>query len=74
MEEREIELIDYINVILKRKRFIIIGTLIFVLIASIYSFGRRAPTLYEAKASLLVIPPPFKAEMTPPSSVPIHAL
>ena len=73
MEEREIELIDYINVILKRKRFIIIGTLIFVLIASIYSFGRRAPTVYEAKASLLVIPPPFRAEELMTSNLPIHA-
>ena len=73
MEEREIELIDYINVILKRKRFIIVGTLIFVLIASIYSFGRRAPTVYEAKASLLVIPPPFKAEELMTSNLPIHA-
>ncbi len=66
MEEREIELIDYINVILKRKRFIIIGTIICLLSSAIYSYGRRSEPEYEAKASLLVTPPPYKAELTPP--------
>lgn len=67
MEEREVELIDYINVILKRKWLIAAGTLVCILAAAVYSLARKSPTLYEAKASLLVIPPPFKADLTPPS-------
>lgn len=67
MEEREIELIDYINVILKRKGLILIGTLICVVSAALYGYVKKAPTFYEASASLLVTPPPFKAELTPPS-------
>ncbi len=67
MEEREVELIDYINVILKRKWMIVAGTLVCILAAAVYSYGKKAPTFYEAKASLLVTPPPFKADLTPPS-------
>ena len=58
--EREIELIDYIEVLLKRKKLIIIGTLVCVLVTGLYSVMQ--PRSYQAEA-LVVVSPAIVAEM-----------
>ena len=50
--EREIELIDYIEVVLKRKWLILLGTLACMVGGMLH--GRSAPRLYEASALLFV--------------------
>ena len=52
--EREIELIDYIEVLLKRKKLIIIGTLVCVLVTGLYSITQ--PRSYQAEALVVVSP------------------
>ena len=51
--EREIELIDYIEVLLKRKKLILIGTLVCVVVTGLYSIMQ--PRSYQAE-SLVVSP------------------
>lgn len=51
MEENEIELIDYLNILWKRKWLIIIPTFILVVAVGIYSFF--LPKIYEIDAILL---------------------
>jgi capsular polysaccharide biosynthesis protein len=64
MEEQEIDLADYLSVIIKRKRLILFGTIICGVIAAAYSILRETPLQeYEARASLLVIPPPVKSDL-----------
>ena len=55
MEEQEIDLRDYINVLLKRKKLIIGITLVAIIIAGILSYF-VFPKVYEASGSLLVNP------------------
>jgi uncharacterized protein involved in exopolysaccharide biosynthesis len=50
--EREVELIDYIEVVLKRKWLILLGTLACMVGGMLH--GRSAPRLYEASALLFV--------------------
>ena len=66
-EEKEIELIDYINVLVKRKWVILFGTVICAVAAMVLNAlkGPEPPT-YEARSSVLVIPPVFRTELTPP--------
>ena len=52
--EREIELIDYIEVLLKRKKLIIIGTLICVVVTGLYSIMQ--PRSYQAESLVVVSP------------------
>ena len=59
--EREIELIDYIEVLLKRKKLIIIGTLVCVLVTGLYSVMQ--PQSYQAE-SLVVVSPAIVAAGT----------
>ena len=52
--EREIELIDYIEVLLKRKKLIIIGTLVCVVVTGLYSMMQ--PRSYQAESLVVVSP------------------
>jgi capsular polysaccharide biosynthesis protein len=52
--EREIELIDYIEVLLKRKKLIIIGTLVCVVVTGLYSIMQ--PRSYQAESLVVVSP------------------
>jgi uncharacterized protein involved in exopolysaccharide biosynthesis len=52
--EREIELIDYIEVLLKRKTLIIIGTLFCVVVTGLYSIMQ--PRSYQAESLVVVSP------------------
>ncbi len=56
----EINLMDYIQVIRKRKWLIIIGTLICMVVAGIVSF--LLPKIYEAKTYLMVTSPKYQVE------------
>jgi uncharacterized protein involved in exopolysaccharide biosynthesis len=55
MDEQEVDLRDYINVLLKRKKLIIGITLVAIIIAGILSYF-VLPPVYEASGSLLVNP------------------
>jgi uncharacterized protein involved in exopolysaccharide biosynthesis len=61
----EIDLAAYIGVVIKRKWLIIIGTLLCFLLGIGYSSTKKQA--YEARASLLVIPPPYKTELASPT-------
>jgi hypothetical protein len=52
--EREIELIDYIEVLLKRKKLIILGTLVCVVVTGLYSIMQ--PRSYQAESLVVVSP------------------
>jgi capsular polysaccharide biosynthesis protein len=52
--EREIELIDYIEVLLKRKKLIILGTLVCVVVTGLYSMMQ--PRSYQAESLVVVSP------------------
>lgn len=52
--EREVELIDYIEVLLRRKWLIILGTLACVLVVGVYSVMQ--PRTYQAEALVVVSP------------------
>ncbi len=56
----EINLMDYIQVIKKRKWLIIIGTLLCMVVAGIVSF--LLPKIYEAKTYLMVTSPKYQVE------------
>ena len=56
----EINLMNYIQVIRKRKWFIISGTLICMIVAGVFSF--LMPKVYEAKAYLMVTSPKYQVE------------
>jgi capsular polysaccharide biosynthesis protein len=64
VEEQEIDLADYLSVIIKRKRLIFIGTLVCGVLAAAYSlFREQPPQQYEARSSLLIIPPSVKSDL-----------
>ncbi|MDA0746766.1 MAG: Wzz/FepE/Etk N-terminal domain-containing protein [bacterium] len=68
MDEQEVDLIDYVNVIVKRKWVIVVGTLVCSVLAVVYNGTReKTPPVYEARATLLILPPPFKDELKLPS-------
>jgi len=56
----EINLMDYIQVIRKRKWLIILGTLTCMIVAGVVSF--LMPKVYEAKAYLMVTSPKYQVE------------
>ena len=56
----EINLMDYIQVIRKRKWLIITGTLLCMVVAGIVSF--LLPKIYEAKTYLMVTSPKYQVE------------
>ena len=56
----EINLMDYIQVIRKRKWLIIIGTLLCMVVAGVVSF--MTPKVYEAKTYLMVTAPKYNVE------------
>lgn len=58
-----ISLASYLAVIKKRRRIIIYGTLFCAAVATIISF--LIPKVYEARASLLIMPPRFQTELKP---------
>ncbi len=64
MEEQEIDLADYLSVMIKRKRLILSGTVLCVVLAVSYgALVDKPPPEFEARASLLVIPPPVKSDL-----------
>jgi capsular polysaccharide biosynthesis protein len=67
MEEDEVELRDYINVLVKRKRLIIVITLIAVLISGLLSYF-VLPKVYEATVTFLVANPNIVTSTTNPPS------
>jgi len=67
MEEDEIELRDYINVLVKRKRLIIVITLIAILISGLLSYF-VLPKVYESTASFIVANPNIITSTTNPPS------
>ncbi len=64
MEEQEIELIDYLNVIWKRKGLIIGGTLVVAAAALVVSL--LMPKIYEASVTLLVTESKIPSAAGPP--------
>ena len=66
MEEQEVDLRDYINVLLKRKKLISCITLVAVLITGILSCF-VLPPVYEASGSLLVNPKEATVNITNPN-------
>ena len=52
--EREVELIDYIEVLLKRRRLIIVGTVLCAVVTGLFVLSR--PRLYEAQTLIAVSP------------------
>ena len=66
MEEQEVDLRDYINVLLKRKKLISCITLVAVLITGILSYF-VLPPVYEASGSLLVNPKEATVNITNPN-------
>lgn len=71
--EDEIDLVDYIKVVLKRKWIIIVGTILIALGSVGYQWMQgQAPQKYEAKASLLIIPPPVKSDLLPKFSTGVY--
>lgn len=62
-EEKEIDLRDYIRVLLKRKWIIVISALVCGGAAAIFSL--LLPNVYEANSVILIMPPKYKAELSP---------
>ena len=56
----EINLMDYVQVIRKRKWLIILGTLLCMVVAGVVSF--LMPKIYEAKTYLMVTSPKYQVE------------
>ena len=68
MDEQEVDLRDYINVLLKRKKLIIGITLAAIIIAGILSYF-VLPPVYEASGSLLVNPKEASVNITSPEQL-----
>jgi len=64
MEEEEIDLREYINVLLKRKGIIILIFLIAVITAALVSFFYLKP-VYEASTILMISKPKYQVELEP---------
>ncbi|MBU2563193.1 MAG: hypothetical protein KJ568_01945 [Actinobacteria bacterium] len=64
MEEEEIDLREYINVLLKRKGIIILIFLIAVITAALVSYFYLKP-VYEASAILMISKPKYQVELEP---------
>jgi uncharacterized protein involved in exopolysaccharide biosynthesis len=60
----EIDVASYIRIIIKRKWMIVIGTLLCLVGSIIYTAQKKGAL--EARALLLVVPSPYKTELTPP--------
>jgi|GEM_PF-1305145 uncharacterized protein involved in exopolysaccharide biosynthesis len=62
----EIDLVDYIAVLIKRKWLILTVTLACLISAGAYEYVRGHPDpLFQARSVLMILPPVFKAELTP---------
>lgn len=69
----EVDLVDYLKVILARKWVVIIVTSLCVVGAFIYKqLEPPVPQQYEAKATLLVKPPPLRSDLLPKFSSQIY--
>ena len=69
----EVDLVEYVKVILARKWVVIIGTLLCILGGGIYKWLEPPiPQSYRATATLLVVPPPTKSELLPNFSSQIY--
>jgi uncharacterized protein involved in exopolysaccharide biosynthesis len=68
MGGQEVDLRDYINVLLKRKKLIIGITLVAIIIAGILSYF-VLPPVYEASGSLLVNPKEATVNLTSPEQI-----
>jgi len=68
MEEDEVELRDYINVLVKRKRLIIVITLIAILISGLLSYF-VLPKVYESTVSFIVANPNIGTSTTNQASL-----
>jgi uncharacterized protein involved in exopolysaccharide biosynthesis len=64
MEEEEIDLREYINVLLKRKSIIILISLIAVITAALVSYFYLKP-VYEASTILMISKPKYQVELEP---------
>lgn len=67
-EDEEVELRDYINVLLKRKKLIIVITILAMLVAAVFSYFVLSP-VYEASGSLLVNPKQATVSITSPDQL-----
>lgn len=69
----EIDLIDYIKIILKY-RHVVVGVVVFSALLTIFYKIQLPPAVpsFEANASLLVIPPPTKSELLPNFSAEVY--
>ena len=56
----EINLMDYFQVIIKRKWLILVGTLLCLVIAGVVSFSM--PKVYEARTYLMITAPKYNVE------------
>ena len=68
MDEQEVDLRDYINVLLKRKKLIIGITLAAIIISGLLSYFVLSP-VYEASGSLLVNPKEASVNITSPEQL-----
>lgn len=65
--EDEIDLADYLKVLIKRKWLIAAGTVLCTLAAVVYQTTKVSPpTEYKATSTLMVMPPVVKTELSPP--------
>ena len=67
--KESLELSDYINVVWKRKLLIVLFTFIIMVIAAV--FNLMTPNVYQATATLVLLPPKFQTELAP-SILSIH--
>ena len=61
----EIDLADYFRVIIKWKWLVVVSILVFFGLGVFKSTGQKQA--YEARISLLIMPPSYKTELTPPT-------
>jgi len=64
-DEDEIDLVEYAEVLVRRKWLILAGTIAAVLLVYISAGMNRSPSRYEAQATLLITRPVYKTELSP---------
>ena len=62
-ERDHVELADYLSVMWRRKFLILLGTLVAMIAAAVVVLLQ--PNMYRARATLVVLPPQYKTELTP---------
>jgi len=75
-DETEVDVVDFIKVLIKWRWLILGGTLLCFVGAFIYGrfFTSPAQSAFEAKASVLLIPPTIKSEFLPNFSVEVYQI